>query len=111
MTALDQAAAVIKAAVGTRIYIPVLLALTTGMRRGELLGLRWRDVDLEAGTATVMQALEHTRTGFVFKPRRPTAAAARSSCRTWRSRACACTEPARPRSGCASVSARTSAIW
>jgi len=30
----------------------------TGMRRGELVGLRWSDVDLEAGTATVNQTLQ-----------------------------------------------------
>lgn len=30
-----------------------VLALTTGMRRGEILSLRWSDVDLERGTATV----------------------------------------------------------
>lgn len=29
------------------------LALLLGMRRGELLGLRWRDIDLEAGSLTV----------------------------------------------------------
>ena len=29
------------------------LALLLGMRRGELLGLRWQDVDLDAGTLTV----------------------------------------------------------
>jgi integrase len=34
----------------------VLLA-TTGMRRGELLGLRWSDVDLDAKTVTVRQTL------------------------------------------------------
>lgn len=34
----------------------VLLA-TTGMRRGEALGLRWRDVDLENGRARVLQTL------------------------------------------------------
>jgi integrase len=34
-----------------------LLALTTGMRRGELLGLRWQDVDLQAGTLTVVQSV------------------------------------------------------
>ena len=31
----------------------ILLAFTTGMRRGSLLGLRWRDVDLEAKRLTV----------------------------------------------------------
>jgi integrase len=41
------------------LYIPVLLAATTGMRRGEILGLRWKDVDLEAGTVTVNQSLEY----------------------------------------------------
>ena len=33
------------------------LAATTGMRRGELLGLRWADVDFEAGALTVSQSL------------------------------------------------------
>jgi len=29
------------------------LIFTTGMRRGEVLGLRWSDVDLDAGTITI----------------------------------------------------------
>jgi integrase len=33
------------------------LAAATGMRRGELLGLRWSDVDLDAGRLEVTQAL------------------------------------------------------
>lgn len=37
----------------------VLLA-TTGMRRGEALGLRWSDVDLEAGRARIVQTIIQT---------------------------------------------------
>ena len=34
-----------------------VLALAIGLRRGELLGLRWQDLDLDAGQLTVKQAL------------------------------------------------------
>src|SRR3954447_15044151 len=35
-------------------YSPLwLLALSTGLRRGELLGLRWSDLDVERGMLTV----------------------------------------------------------
>jgi integrase len=38
------------------------LAATTGMRRGELLGLRWRDVDLDSGRLVVEQTLVMPKT-------------------------------------------------
>jgi integrase len=38
-------------------YALYLAALTTGMRQGELLGLRWQDVDLALGVASVQQTL------------------------------------------------------
>jgi len=41
------------------LYLIVLFAVTTGMRRGELLGLRWPDVDLERGVAVI----HHTKNG------------------------------------------------
>lgn len=44
----QQAVALLCAVSGTRAYLFCLLALTTGMRRGEILGLMWEDVDLEA---------------------------------------------------------------
>jgi integrase len=45
------------AAVGSdRLFAVWLLAATTGMRRGELLGLRWADVDLDVGVVRVAQA-------------------------------------------------------
>jgi integrase len=39
------------------------LALRTGLRKGELLGLHWEDLDLNAGTATIRHSLQRTRTG------------------------------------------------
>ncbi len=39
------------------------LALTTGMRSGELLGLRWKDVDLERGSIAVLQSLTRGKSG------------------------------------------------
>jgi integrase len=41
--------------------------VTTGLRRGEILGLRWSDVDLTAGIVTVVQSLEQTDEGLRFK--------------------------------------------
>lgn len=43
-----------------RLYALWVLAATTGMRRGEALGLRWSDVDLGAGRAKVVQTLIQT---------------------------------------------------
>ncbi|MGW4426662.1 site-specific integrase [Streptosporangium sp. NPDC004631] len=37
---------------------PAVLAVCLGLRRGELLGLRWQDVDLETGTLEVIQTLQ-----------------------------------------------------
>lgn len=57
----------LKVAEGTRLYVPVLLALATGMRRGELLGARWQDLDLDAMTITTNQTLLATSGGLQFK--------------------------------------------
>lgn len=51
-----------------RLYALWRLAATTGMRRGELLGLRWQDVDLEAGRLRVEQQLVPTSGGCTFGP-------------------------------------------
>jgi integrase len=52
---------------GTRLYAPVVVAATTGLRRGELLALRWSDVNLDAANLTVKRALEETKGGLNFK--------------------------------------------
>ncbi len=49
----------------------ILVALRTGMRHGELIGLRWQDVDLVAGRITVRQNIVwgHVGTPKSGKPR------------------------------------------
>ena len=49
----DALLATCRASTWPRLYLLVLLALTTGARRGELAALRWRDVDLDRAEATV----------------------------------------------------------
>ena len=49
------------------LHAPVVLALATGMRRGELLALAWRHVDLDAGQVHVEQAVEQTKAGVRLK--------------------------------------------
>jgi integrase len=44
-----------------------IFALSTGARRGEILGLPWESVDLDRGTATISRSLEQTRAGLAFK--------------------------------------------
>jgi integrase len=51
----------------TTTYWPTMLALATGLRRGDLLALRWRNVDLAAGALRVVQSLEQTKAGLRFK--------------------------------------------
>jgi integrase len=51
----------------TTSYWPVMLALATGLRRGEILALRWRNVDLDRGALRVVESLEQTKAGLRFK--------------------------------------------
>lgn len=69
MTVLNDAqmAELLQAVQGTKHYIPILLAVTTGMRRGEIFGLRWQDVDLDRGTLCVRQSAEVVNGNVSFK--------------------------------------------
>src|SRR3712207_985039 len=59
ITPLDrqQAKMLLEAASGDRLEALYVLAVHTGMREGELLGLKWEDVDLERGTLRLRHAL------------------------------------------------------
>ncbi len=62
----EQARAFLVAAQGDRLEALYVLALNTGMRQGEMLALRWRDVDLEGGSLQVRATLQRTSEGFTF---------------------------------------------
>jgi integrase len=63
----EQALRLLAAIRHHRVYWPVLIALTTGMRRGEILALRWRNTDLDRGKIRVTESLEQTKAGLRFK--------------------------------------------
>jgi integrase len=63
----EQARAFLEAAKGDRFEALYVLALHCGLREGELLGLKWADVDLETGTLQVRRTLSETRTGHKFE--------------------------------------------
>ena len=46
---------------GDRLHALYELALRTGLRKGELPGLHWEDLDLNGGTATIHRSLQRTR--------------------------------------------------
>lgn len=54
----EQLGVLLAKAVGTRLELPMFICAYLGLRRGELCGLRWSDVDLEHHTITI----ENTRT-------------------------------------------------
>ena len=54
---LEQSRALLLAAQGDPLEALYSLALTTGMRQGELLGLKWQDVDLASGRVQVRRTL------------------------------------------------------
>ena len=53
----EQARILLEAARGDRLEAFWVLAVTTGMRNGEMLALHWQDVDLDAGTVRVKRTV------------------------------------------------------
>jgi integrase len=52
---------------GERLEALYVVAITAGLRQGELLGLKWEDVDLDAGTLQVRRTLSEARSGRIFE--------------------------------------------
>lgn len=53
----DDVQRMITAAKGTELYVPLLLAALMGLRRSEICGLRWSDVDLRRHTLHIHNAV------------------------------------------------------
>ena len=58
---VEEARTFLSAAGGDRFRAAYVLALTTGMREGELLGLQWPDVDLDTGALSVRRTVQDVR--------------------------------------------------
>jgi integrase len=70
MTTYDmaQTAELLEVLRGERTFVPVMLAILCGLRRGEICALRWRHVDLAGGNLAVMESAEQTAAGVRYKP-------------------------------------------
>jgi integrase len=65
----SHSAKVLSALTSSYLYAPTLLSLASGMRRGEVLAIRWKNVDLERNTVRIVESLEQTKIGGLrFKP-------------------------------------------
>lgn len=60
----EQARALLEAAREDRLEALYVLAISSGLRQGELLGLRWADVDLDAARLHVRAIMQRTREGI-----------------------------------------------
>jgi integrase len=61
-----QAKALLQAAQGERLEAMYCVALAIGLRLGEILGLRWENIDLEAGSLKVTNALQKSTFGLAL---------------------------------------------
>lgn len=64
----EQIHKLLNAAKGTPLYEGIYIALNTGMRRGEIYGLRWKDVDLDNGRFDINRTVQRVKgKGITFR--------------------------------------------
>lgn len=64
---IDQARYFVNNFKDHRAYLPILLAIMTGMRQGEITGLCWKDLDLINNTISVTHTLQRQNSHLVLK--------------------------------------------
>ena len=57
----------LETAKGSNMYLPILLLVTVGLRRGELLALRWEDIDFAKNILKVRKNLVRGENGYIIK--------------------------------------------
>lgn len=62
----DQIAKLLRAAEGDRLEALYILAISSGMRQGELLGLKWEDIDFENGILSVRRTILELKGKFII---------------------------------------------
>ena len=60
---VDEARGFLVACKPNPLYAAFVLLLLYGLRRGEVLGLRWQDVDISSGTIRIEQQLQQLNSG------------------------------------------------
>jgi integrase len=63
----EQSSALIEGSRGHRLHLPIVLALGAGLRKGEIFGLQWKDIDFTSGIAHIRRSLEPAASGPHFK--------------------------------------------
>jgi len=57
----DEAQKALHCAVGTELELPLLFGLHLGLRIGEILGLKWSDINFETGLLTIQRSIREVR--------------------------------------------------
>lgn len=67
----QESAELLRGLAGSRAFAPATVAVTCGLRRGEVLALRWADVDFTASTLTVAYTVDEGTAATGMKTKRP----------------------------------------
>jgi integrase len=64
---MAQTAELLETLRGERLFVPVILAVLCGLRRGEIAAIRWGQIDLAKAQLSVSRSAEQTRAGVRYK--------------------------------------------
>ncbi len=97
----EQARSLLDSAHGDQFEALYVFAITTGIRQGELLALRWRDVDMDSANIQVRGSLQRTEDGLkIVQPKTSTSKRQRSPLPRLSPMRCAATERLRRNGAC-----------